>query len=75
WDESAVACDPSTVRSQRCSLLCETSLTLCPLSLSPSTMPQLSTWSGHANMVQPPSQPNTTIAMFHHLDAPAWVTS
>ncbi|KAF1876566.1 hypothetical protein Lal_00021122 [Lupinus albus] len=45
------------------------------LSLSPSTMPQLSTWSGHANMVQPPSQPNTTIAMFHHLDAPTWVTS
>ncbi|KAJ1432077.1 hypothetical protein SESBI_06705 [Sesbania bispinosa] len=38
-------------------------------------MDQLSTWSGQASMVQPPTQPSVAKAMFHHLGAPTWVTS
>ncbi|WVZ02008.1 hypothetical protein V8G54_022814 [Vigna mungo] len=67
WCGGAAACDPSTVKSRRLSLLCETSLTLCPPvqeprnpSLRKDSIAQLLTWSGqaalcnfHTNLVKP----------------------
>ncbi|KAL4277479.1 hypothetical protein AHAS_Ahas20G0311300 [Arachis hypogaea] len=45
------------------------------LSFRPGAMTQLSTWSGRASMVQPPTQTSVARTVFRHLDAPTRVTS
>ncbi|KAB1213949.1 hypothetical protein CJ030_MR5G017212 [Morella rubra] len=73
---------PSTVESGRSSLLCETSLTLCPPLQEPQgpsfrlgRMVQLSTWNGRASELRKQTLPHEAEALSRYPVALARVTS
>ena len=82
WIQEALTRYPSTARSGKLSLLCETSLTHCPPrqepldpSLRPSPLVHLFAWKGQVSTRAPQNPTRWAGPMSHHFYAPTWVTS